>query len=424
MTRLLESQSKDSSEGGNVARKVIFMLAVVILIAMIALVGCGKEEKQPGVLKLGVMMDLSGPASFGSLQFLNGIRDHIQNAEEENLLGGVTVDWALYDHGSDYSKVPEGYALLKSEGVKLICCASTEAWVLNDQIPTDQIPFLAGTIVDPSQTQNNWDFFNTGLSAWDSYLLAEWIMTDWDYSNGIPDIGFLGTQGSQRSIIRLEGLQDMCDAYPDKLHFADSELPPSGTATFATELQRLRDCDYIMITIIGAGSSAFIREARGSGYDGRLMIDYTAGLSFWGTLKAGVPAEYLDGLTSVLYYPWWDDDIPFVYEVKDAIAKYRPSEYDTLLTGTGYLSGWAQGEILADSIRRAAEKVGAENVDSAALRDALEETNIAVAGWPEAWHVTDEWNCFFRDGRLYQYSSVRARWETISGWLDPTTALP
>jgi hypothetical protein len=143
-------------------------------------------------------------------------------------------------------------------------------------------------------------------------------------------------------------------------------------------------------------------------------------LAFWSLMKGAVPDESLDGVVVGVYQPWWNDTGAFMTQVKEYTEEYySPDEVETLYLGTGQYNGWAAGMIFVDALRRAVDKVGAENVDGIALFEALKETNMTVEGFGSPWRITEDANSFMQTVRLMEYRSEVGDWVVITDWSLP-----
>ena len=140
-------------------------------------------------------------------------------------------------------------------------------------------------------------------------------------------------------------------------------------------------------------------------------------LGVWKMVTSLTQPAKLDGLLVPHFYPLFTDSGPLSDSLNQMIEKYRGSEAAILKKGTTWLSGWLLGQILAETVRLAADKVGAENVDGSALNDAFKELNLEVQGMPNitvtnsgAHHVLQPY-C-----RLIEYKAAEDDWYATNDW--------
>jgi len=82
--------------------------------------------------------------------------------------------------------------------------------------------------------------------------------------------------------------------------------------------------------------------------------------------------------------------------------------------------------ILVNALRRAAETLGPENIDAAAVRDYLATTDMPMEsqGWGNDWKYTGDVNSFAYTVKLVQYNSDQDKWLPVEGypeWQRPPT---
>jgi hypothetical protein len=139
------------------------------------------------------------------------------------------------------------------------------------------------------------------------------------------------------------------------------------------------------------------------------------------SIRQGVASDQLYSLYHVAYWPWWNEDVPFVNDLEEAIQNYHPGEAEELMKESGPLTGWGWGVYIADAIRRAVEEVGAENVDGAAIRDALAETNLSLEGFGNTWTFTENRHVLTLAQRAYEYNPEEDDWTAVSDWIMPAS---
>jgi len=142
-------------------------------------------------------------------------------------------------------------------------------------------------------------------------------------------------------------------------------------------------------------------------------------MAFWGLVKGVVPEADLDGVVSGFIAPWWGDTGAFMDEVGEYLEKYRPGEVEFQHGGTGYLNGWSYGMMLIDALRRAADKVGGENVTGMDVFRALQETDMTVDGWKYPWKITPTVNVLMPGVKLMQYKADVQDWVQIQDYVIP-----
>lgn len=403
-----------------VTKVVALVLAGVLLVGSAGLAGCGEDEETGPEIVIGVLTDFTGPACFAVKPCIDGFIDAFELAEERGEFGEATIKFITYDQRTDYSRTKPGYIWLMGQGVVMMSIISpTDRSILAADFGSDQMPVI-GSSVDEGSPDHPWTFNGYGSNGHEAEAVMQWIMDTWDYEgNGRnPKIGHLGWV-LESTVFHQDGIDRMLEWYPGKFDFVGVERAPMGTATWAVEVDRLKDCDYIFFSTVGTMTSTFIREARQRGYEGAFISGTSAFPGFWDLVTAVVPAGELYDCYCAMWMPWWDADIPFINGARESIEIYHAGEA-ARLRSSGPISGWQMGLFGVDALKRAIEAVGAENVDGAAIRDALLATNMTVEGFGEAWQFREGYNGILREMKMFKWNQVGEDWEDMGHpWITP-----
>lgn len=99
----------------------------------------------------------------------------------------------------------------------------------------------------------------------------ESLTDNWDYEDEgrTPIIGMVG-YADPDSADAYQALEEYCLQHHG-LHLHGAEFPPAGTMTFADEIAKLRECDFIFLVMDGEPVDSFEEEAREGTYGGKLI---------------------------------------------------------------------------------------------------------------------------------------------------------
>jgi len=402
-------------------RKLTKIVVLVLLGALLAtlpgLVACGEDEAEGPEIVYGYLWDLTGRAALGVTDKYKGLIDYLRMVEEEDLLPGVKIKAINYDTKSDYGRVVPGYLWLRGKGAVMMSASPPDSELLRDRFEADQISFLGGTSMI-SLLDCEWYASVCGPMESQIEILMQWIMDTWEGTEK-PKIGAIGLRGVPYYEGQLDIVEAWVERYADEFDWLGAQMPPTTAMSFAAEVDKLTDSDFIFTFSSGPPLAAFTREARDRGYQNGFIGANDSYKGFWSLVKASVAPEYLDGIIVADYLPWWDDDVPFISKLKEYTLKYRPDEAEAAFSSTGRINGWAEGMILVDAVRRAVEEVGIENLDGVALKDALFATDMDIEGCGNAWTLTEDINCYAQTARLFEYEAAEDKWVAISGWYRP-----
>jgi ABC-type branched-subunit amino acid transport system substrate-binding protein len=406
--------------GGKLVRIVVLVLLAVLIATLSGLVGCagGKEEAQEVII--GFIGDFTGPAAATCAEQYKGMTDYFHMIEEDDPIPGVEVKIITYDTRMDYARVPGGYVWLKGKGTDIFFNFNPVMQeILLAQHQADKIPSFTYAST-PAIVGQEWIFSFSIHYPWEAEAIMEWILEDWEgRPAGPPKVGHIGVSGYVSTEQVTQKLEELHALNPDSFELKEEAAPP-GTTAWAAEISRLKDCDIIIVNLLGPQTASFLREAIDRGYGGTFLGTSIAFLGFWDLVKAAVPnMENLDGALALQTQLIVTDDVPFMDLVQANLQRFRPGEAETLGRGTSYLAAQAAGLVLADTIKRAVAEVGADNVDAVALNDALKSIDITVEGYGEALKCHGGSNILHRMVRVIEYRAAEDDWYEITDWFLP-----
>ncbi|MCX6000358.1 MAG: ABC transporter substrate-binding protein, partial [Chloroflexi bacterium] len=197
-------------------------------------------------------------------------------------------------------------------------------------------------------------------------------------------------------------------------------LAPFSTAAWAAEYSKVKDCDIVVLATITNTSATLINDFRSRGYKGVLLGNSLAIMASWTLLRSG-SLQNMDGVLGVQGGPVWSDVSAAMTIASQVEPEFQPND-PTVHTSTNWMSGVVYGYMLADCIRRAAAKVGAENVDAAAMDDAFQTVNLDM-GWGENWQWYPE-HVYHRMLRIMKYNLASDTLTTEYAWHYPPSWAP
>jgi len=403
---------------------VALVLAGVLLVGSAGLAGCGEDEGEKGPeIVIGVLTDFTGPACFAVKPTIDAFMDAFKLAEVKGEFGEATIKFITYDQRTDYSRTKPGYIWLKGQGAVMMSIISpTDRSILAEDFGSDEMPVI-GSSLEEGSPAHPWAFSGYGSNGHEFEAILQWIMETWDYGTDAnpkdpPKIGHQGWVLAS-TIFYQDGIDRMLDWYPDKFDFVSLEKAPMGTATWAGEIGKLKESDYIFFSTVGSMTSTFIKEARDRGYTGAFISGTNSFPGFWDGVTAVMPADKLYDCYFAGWMPWWDADIDFIDGARESIETYHGGDASRLRS-SGPLSGWQMGVFGVDALKRAIEAVGAENVDGPAIRDAFLATNLTVEGFGEAWQFREGYHGLLREMKMFKWNQTGEDWEdTGDPWITP-----
>jgi len=394
------------------------VLLCLLVVALPSFLGCGSKESTTKEIKYGWIWDFTGRASSGVTQTYVGFRDYLRMVREEDPIPGVKISLEQFDTQSDAANVPLGYDYMKGKGVDIMSAAPQDTELLRSRFESDQIPFYALSNIK-SMVDCEWLTTLYGPPELQLETQLEWISQNWDSSTK-PKVGFIGLAGVAFYVSQEATVREWVLAHPDDFDWLGSLFTPSTVTSWALEIEKMKNADFIFASMSGPPLVSLVKEARARGYAKTFMGPSETYFSFYMLLRAGVSPTYLANTIAGTYTPWWGDSNSFMDEVEEYAQKYHTAgELTTIHQGTGQFNGWAAGMIFVDAVRRAVAEVGANNLDGLAIHNALMETDLSVPGWGNTWKLIEGENYFAQTVRLVEYKSDVDNWVAITDFQYP-----
>ncbi len=405
-------------------RAVGLALLAVLIAGVPGLGGCGDEEETKGKeIIVGFMGDFTGPAAATCSELHKGLTDYFDMVEEDDPIAGVRIKVITYDTRMDYSRGPGGYQWLKGQGSDIFFNFSPIFQeILMDKHQEDEIPSFTFAS-SPELVDQEWVYSFSIHYPWEIEAIVKWIVEDWEArpTERAVKIGHIGVSGYASTGQASEKLQELL-ASPEYDFDLVEQISPRTETTYTKEIGELEDSDIIIVNLLGPQTAGFLKAATARGYDGTLLGTSLAFLGFWNLVKMVVTQlEDLDGALALQTQLLMTDDAELVDRVRANLQRFRPDDADALGKSPNYLAAQSAGMILSEVIRGAVAEVGAVNVDSEALNNALQNLDVAAEGYGESLKFRGGSNILHRMVRVIEYRVTAAGddWYELKDWYLP-----
>lgn len=406
-------------------RKIILCMAIAA-ITLVPLSACSSdEEPSSGVktIKVGALIDLSGPAANAYRTVLWLTQDWIRHVNEEDPIEGVTLELVSYDTKYDTSRTKPGYDWLREQGA--VCIAAItgpDQTALAPYTEGDQFPVFGFAMTSQILANPGWTFASQNLYEYYFYTMLEYISRQWNYSamGRKPRIGGVGwTVGTGKA--GLDGANAYCLAHPDKFEWVAALYANPGTVSWYSEIEQLKSCDYIVHSISGSGSLTFCAQLAEKKY--YVPQIHAPGSSYqMGALTDHAGSLVMDRHLICADSPLWTDEYPIVQTYKDLLyANHSEAEADEqYYKYTTYLSTIFGVHLTTEVIRQAVENVGAEAVDGAAVYEAATQAKLEFPGLG-----VYQYDAATRTARqvcmIYEYSAIGGKFVALTDYIPFVT---
>ena len=407
----------------------IMVVLVTLLVALPSLVGCAKkEEGAERVIKIGVLADFTGVAGYAMKPTIQATEDYLAKVlPKTDPLKGVKVKFTHFNTELDYSKTVPGYLELKGRGVDMMLIPNAQdVELIGDRLAKDSMPVVSSMGLQ-SKLASEWSLSTVSTVQSQGEAAMLFIMDQWEKNgkSGPIKVGHLGYTLTSTDYYQ-QGIDLVRNKYPDKFTWAGLERGMLGNVAWGSEVTRLKSCDYIIVSVAGPMLSSFVSAARSGGYTGAFVTGMEGFAGFFGLVRDALKGspEKLYGCYYVAWWPWWNEDVPFIKECLDYIDTYAGGQADALLESSAVISGLGVGKVLEAGIRTAIKNVGAENIDGAALKDGLRAIDMEVEGFGDVWKVTPTNNCLSWSQRAFEWNVTESQWVPKPTYYVPTLSKP
>jgi hypothetical protein len=381
---------------------------VLALIAVLCL-GCGKgPTREARVITIGLISDMTGPASSGLIPINYAVYDVVRYYNEQEPIPGVKIEVETWDSRYDPARDIPGYEWLRAKGAKLMYTPlPTSGEILKPFAERDMIPILVGTGTWPQIEPPAWNFC---FYPPETYLIGtflKWLSEDdWDYqANGRkPRIGSVGWAEPYASEVAT-AIKEYCQHHPDEFEYVGGSLVPMGQMSWVAEANSLKGCDYLFPPSTGMGTPTFIKEFRSRGYSAK-FISTVAHMAFKNLLVDICGWDYLDGMLSMTPYRWWNEGDFFTVNLgKQLLHSYHPDKAAGIdNSGAGYIVTVPLVYCAMQIVRDAVNQVGAENFDGQAFYDQALKFKTTLDGYKE-WNFTETKRYAPNNYGIYEWSA-------------------
>ena len=342
----------------------------ILLMALPMAAGCAGEEpvvEEPVLpeIRIGVMGGQTGPAAADVTALIEEL-EHIFNYmnDVEGGIDGAKLSWRIVDNKG----TPEGaiiaYKELRDGFDPLLYLAVEDYYLLGikDEIEADEAVIFTASAIQPEAYIPASRFFSLAIPIPDGFAgYVQWVLENHE-GPGMPKIGALYwgdvPTGAQWRMAQAWAMKQGVELEAVEYSIRTLDLKP--------QLMRLRDADVDYIWMLGfAGNAALaIRDFLGLGLGGKIPFCFNEYVVSDSLLElVGENAEGFYIYRSEVPY----SDGPEAAEIFSKIWKWATGE-----------DKWSDQRLLisfkaaiTEAVRQAVADVGWENLDSAAIYDAL-----------------------------------------------------
>lgn len=357
---------------------------LIVCMLMPMLVSCGKEEKtETRTIVIGDLTDYTGAAASALTPISWSLVDYCNYINTEGLLPGATLTVVSYDTKYDTSRFSAGFDTLKAQGAQIMFTGSASIAVpLKARAEIDGIPVISAgasvALTDPP----GWVFCECTMEVPRTLATLKWLyQNDWK-GTGPAKIGLVG-YNMPPSTEQASALESYCKDNPTQFSQTGISLLPFGTMTWPAEVQRYKDCDYLIIGAVGAVMpSTFIDQYRAVGGKAKFVGGDGLG-AYYGAVIDKVGWAAIDGTIINAQWGWWNLDSDQVRLAEQLLtANHSADEVAKIKkVGIGGIGGAINAQVAVELIRAVIEKIGVKDFSGEAFYEAVQTVEVNMPGY-------------------------------------------
>jgi hypothetical protein len=242
----------------------------------------------------------------------------------------------------------------------------------------EQFMFLATTVPRELIEPPGYVFAGSPLIEDATWTLIDWVMeNDWDWETKGPAKVGGGLDEANNPEIIFPTFEKYAEMYPERMEWVGGYTVPVGTYTWAHEIHRFKDCDYIYLPNI---FPFLVKDYVNAGYDKAKFLTTDNHTSFLSLMNDMGLWPAFDGALNLTQSEWWTEDAEYSNFARELANTYRSNDIGTIEENPKGYNSFVNGMHALETIRIAAETVGPDNIDSQALYEAAETLVIEFEG--------------------------------------------
>jgi branched-chain amino acid transport system substrate-binding protein len=360
---------------------LMLTIAITLIIALTYFSACAKEaapvarevEEPKGEIVIGILEDMSGIMGGTGTHYVAGETDAIRYINEE--LGGVNghhISAIIIDYKFDATLAMSGWDRLKNANVPVVMGFMAGAVpILHQASDVDHIPMVVSLLtIDrlfPNENEPSYQFATASSTASipDYYIYT--IEKEWrtEEKGRPPKVGFDSVNiGASPAVIKKKARME-CEKRGWEYIVTTTSGAPTDATTQVLQMMNF-GVDYIYQMPTEQQAIVWQKELSRAKFHPRFYGVGTVGSSeIWNA----VGEECIGVNSAEQLSTWWDTDVPGIKLLHELNAKWHP---DVKSCPVHYIKGFSAQLMVAETLRRALNDVGYENINGEAVHEAME----------------------------------------------------
>ena len=331
-----------------------------ILFALLAALLAASAAVAQDTIKLGNLVDLTGPTSDQGKDIAQGRIDAVQYFNEKGGVNGKKIELVSVEYGYQPPRAVAAYKKFVEEDKVLLVLGygtpDTEA--LRPFITKDKIPYLSGSysghLTDPRQTPYN---FPGGIDYTSQIrIFINYVKDNWKDASRKPRVAFIYADNAYGRAPIEAGRQYAKEAGVD---LVDEEVIPTVLTDATSQLltMKKKDPDFAYINTNTQWVPVVLKDSLKLGLKVKYVVN-NYGIDERTPKLAGEAAEGVMGLQDVAY---WGENVPGMKTLMD----FNQKQHNGAMRASPYMRGWLWVIVAQEAIKRAGPNPTGEAVKKA-----------------------------------------------------------
>jgi branched-chain amino acid transport system substrate-binding protein len=333
-------------------------LLVRFLLIGLFVVGLGAPPSSAqGVIKIGNLVDLTGPTSDQGKDIAQGRIDAVQYFNERGGVNGKKIELISVEYGFQPPRAVAAYKRFVEDDkvVMVLGYGTPDTEALRPYITKDKIPYLSGSysghLTDPRQTPYN---FPGGIDYTSQIrIFLNYVKESWTDPSRKPRVAFIFADNAYgRAPIEAGRLY----AKEIGVDLVDEEIIPTVLTDATSQLltMKKKDPDYAYINTNTQWVPVVLKDSYKLGLKTKYVVN-NYGIDERTPKLAGEAAEGVMGIQDVAY---WGENVPGMKTLMDFHAKHHSGDTHA----SPYMRGWLWVIVSVEAIKRAGDNPTGESI--------------------------------------------------------------
>jgi branched-chain amino acid transport system substrate-binding protein len=323
-------------------------LVPVLVLGLLALSLAGGPAAAQSI-KLGNLVDLTGPTSDQGKDIGQGRIDAIQYFNERGGVNGKKIELVSVEYGFQPPRAVAAYKkFIEDDKVILVLGYGTpDTEALRPYITKDKIPYISGSysghLTDPRQTPFN---FPGGIDYTSQIrIFLNYVKETWKDTSRKPRVAFIFADNAYGRAPIESGRKYAAEIGVD---LVDEEVIPTVLTDATSQLltMKKKDPDFAYINTNTQWAPVVLKDSYKLGLKVKYVINNYGIDERTPGLAGGEAAEGVMGIQDVAY---WGDNVPGMKTLMEFHTKHHPNDTHA----APYMRGWLQTLLAVEGIKRA-----------------------------------------------------------------------